>query len=196
VGVVQPYVSDTINKYTPLESMMEESVENVMKTRILNELSLPGDPLAEGDVFKGMEITEEQQADWMSICEIPEAFREGIGVTAKEAAEDFIVRVSLFITKGIMKILAFLITFIGVYILIRAAAAIIAAIAHLPGIKTVNQMLGGAFGLCEGFAVLWLITLFVTLLLPSDFGQIIISGINGNPLLAALYRIMLIPFGK
>ena len=45
------------------------------------------------------------------------------------------------------------------------------------------------------FFILWLITLFVTLLLPSDLGQIVISGINANPLLASLYRIMLIPFG-
>ncbi|MBQ6362321.1 MAG: CvpA family protein [Lachnospiraceae bacterium] len=195
VGVLQPYVSDAIEKYTPLETMVRESVEDVMKTRILNELALPGDPLGESGVFQGMEITGEQQTDWMNICEIPEGFQEGIGVTAKEAAEDFIERVSTYITEGIMRILVFLITFAIVYLVIRFAALAVMAIAHLPGIRTVNQMLGGVFGLCEGFLVLWLITLFVTLLLPSDLGQIVISGINSNPLLAALYRFMLIPFG-
>ena len=86
-------------------------------------------------------------------------------------------------------------TFAAVYLVIRLAALAVTAIAHLPGIKTVNQMLGGLFGLCEGFLILWLITLFVTLMLPSDLGQIVISGINSNPLLASLYRFMLIPFG-
>lgn len=195
VGAIQPYVSDAISKYTPLESMVQESVENVMKTRILNELSLPGNPLTGSSAFEGMEITEEQQTDWLNICEIPEGFQEGIGVTAKEAAEDFIRRVSIYITEGIMKILCFLITFTVVYLIIRFAALAVTAVAHLPGIRTVNQMLGGAFGLCEGFLVLWLVTLFVTLLLPSDLGQIVISGINANPLLASLYRIMLVPFG-
>ena len=195
VGMMQPYVSDVINKYTPLETMVRESVENVMKTRILNELSLPGDPLSESGAFEGMEITGEQQADWLTICEIPEGFQEGIGVTAKEVAEDFIERVSIYITEGIMKILSFLATFAAVYLVIRLAALAVIAVAHLPGIKTVNQMLGGVFGLCEGFLILWLITMFVTLLLPSDLGQIVISGINANPLLASLYRIMLIPFG-
>ena len=195
VGAIQPYVSDAISKYTPLESMVQESVENVMKTRILNELALPGDPLTGSGAFEGMEITEEQQTDWLNICEIPEGFQEGIGVTAKEAAETFIERVSIYITEGIMKILCFLITFTVVYLIIRFAALAVTAVAHLPGIRTVNQMLGGAFGLCEGFLVLWLVTLFVTLLLPSDLGQIVISGINANPLLASLYRIMLVPFG-
>ena len=195
VGTIQPYVSDAISKYTPLESMVQESVENVMKTRILNELSLPGNPLTGSGAFEGMEITGEQQTDWLNICEIPEGFQEGIGVTAKEAAEDFIGRVSIYITEGIMKILCFLITFTVVYLIIRFAALAVTAIAHLPGIRTVNQMLGGVFGLCEGFLVLWLVTLFVTLLLPSDLGQIVISGINANPLLASLYRIMLVPFG-
>ena len=195
VGAIQPYVSDAISKYTPLESMVQESVENVMKTRILNELSLPGNPLTGSGAFEGMEITGEQQTDWLNICEIPEGFQEGIGVTAKEAAEDFIERVSIYITEGIMKILCFLITFTVVYLIIRIAALAVTAIAHLPGIRTVNQMLGGVFGLCEGFLVLWLVTLFVTLLLPSDLGQIVISGINANPLLASLYRIMLVPFG-
>ena len=195
VGAIQPYVSDAISKYTPLESMVQESVENVMKTRILNELALPGDPLTGSGAFEGMEITEEQQTDWLNICEIPEGFQEGIGVTAKEAAETFIERVSIYITEGIMKILCFLITFTVVYLIIRFAALAVTAVAHLPGIRTVNQMLGGVFGLCEGFLVLWLVTLFVTLLLPSDLGQIVISGINANPLLASLYRIMLFPFG-
>ncbi len=195
VGAIQPYVSDAISKYTPLESMVQESVENVMKTRILNELSLPGNPLTGSGAFEGMEITGEQQTDWLNICEIPEGFQEGIGVTAKEAAEEFIERVSIYITEGIMKILCFLITFTVVYLIIRFAALAVTAIAHLPGIRTVNQMLGGVFGLCEGFLVLWLVTLFVTLLLPSDLGQIVISGINANPLLASLYRIMLVPFG-
>ena len=171
VGAIQPYVSDAISKYTPLESMVQESVENVMKTRILNELALPGDPLTGSGAFEGMEITEEQQTDWLNICEIPEGFQEGIGVTAKEAAETFIERVSIYITEGIMKILCFLITFTVVYLIIRFAALAVTAVAHLPGIRTVNQMLGGAFGLCEGFLVLWLVTLFVTLLLPSDLAN-------------------------
>ncbi|MBR6358197.1 MAG: CvpA family protein [Lachnospiraceae bacterium] len=92
------------------------------------------------------------------------------------------------LTGAVVNAVGFLITFIGVAIVVFVVGKLLNLIIKIPGLKQLNTVLGGAAGLFEGLLLVWLFFTIVTMLGTTEFGQSTLSLINANPFLNFIYE--------
>lgn len=205
VSYVQPYVLQAMDRYTPVRSTVTASLQQVLEERAVAALGdmagTDGAPvstptMAGTDVVPGnIPLSGEQQKQLLAISQLPETLRSRVTTTAQETAADFARRVSSTVAGSIMQAISYLLSFLLVFAAIRILYHALDLIGRVPLLHGVNKILGAAAGFGEGVLILWLLSLVVTVLIPSHPGQQLMEAISGNPLLANLYDLAL-SFGK
>lgn len=87
----------------------------------------------------------------------------------------------------ILKVVAFLVTFILVWILVRALMAAVDLIGELPILGFFNHLGGAVVGAAAALVIVWLLFLIITLLYNNAIGQSCFEMIEKSSILTFLY---------
>jgi len=88
----------------------------------------------------------------------------------------------------LLRVIAFLITFVLVSVLVRGVAIALGFAARLPIINGANKTAGMILGFAEGLLLVWVFFFAVTVFVASDWGVEILLMIADNNILSWIYR--------
>lgn len=146
-----------------LEQLQEKSEDNLSVENLLHIYKLPE------DISKKLLDNASQS----------EVITQSVGGTYVYAAQ--------LIAEQIIKIIAYIVTFIIVNIVIWIVGFALDLFAKLPGISGINRLAGMALGFVEGIGFIWILFLIISVLATTEFGQSCIVMIRSNSILTALY---------
>lgn len=210
--VLQPAVNEVLRTSTPIHTSVQSVVKDFLEEELTewlentkasgesreaaeSEAATEAGENTSGIVIPEVVLSPEQQEQLMELTHLPHILWGNAQDAIEMQAEVFLESVSERIADAVVNALSYLLTFVIVFVLIRVLYAVLGLMGKLPGIRGVNRMLGGLFGLMEGVILLWLLCQVITILLPINIGKDILTAINDNPILSELYE-MLMSFGR
>ncbi len=168
----------------------EELAKHGISNSILDGLKAGGKPKEETDV----EIPREVQEAAIEGSDMPELYKNLLTtnnndeIYEKLGVESFTQYVGIFLSKLIIKVVAFLCTFILVTIVLRAIVFALNVVAELPVLGFVNRIFGGAIGAVCALFVIWVVFVIVTVLYTTPLGKEIYNMIQADEITRMLYQ--------
>lgn len=80
------------------------------------------------------------------------SFPQNLSATAAQSIEGAVSP----IVTSILSILLVIVLFIIIFVLVKCLIRVVAGVFNIPIVKQINQLLGGIFGIAEGFLIVWL----------------------------------------
>lgn len=139
------------------------------------------------------EITKDQQIRIIENSNFPEFIKdlllennnntiyETLGVTR------FTEYAAAYISNLVVKVVAFLLTFVFAFIIVKALSAAIDIIGELPVIGFMNHFGGAVLGIAQAVLIVWIIFLVITVCCTTEIGQSCFEMIEDNSFLSFLY---------
>ncbi len=159
-GAQQP-ASDT---GTGLLSKLAAGMDRADQTRFIESLPLP-----------------------QSVKDQMETFNNEKGYL-KLGASDFSSYIINYIASLIMNILAYAVTLLVVWLIIRLVLGALSVFRSLPIVGAADHLLGLLLGLIQGVLIIWGLFLALSLFSATDIGSALMREINGSPFLSLLYN--------
>lgn len=145
------------------------------------------------EMISSMEIPRDMQIQALENADMPEIFREALltnnnsEVYETLGVDNFLDYVGAYVTRIIINIIAFLVTFVLVSIVVRSIIYATGIISDLPVLRGINRFAGALLGLGTGVIIVWVAFLVMTLLYDMAIGKICFDMINSNDMLKFLY---------
>lgn len=92
------------------------------------------------------------------------------------------------ITTFIINVAVFLLVWVLVKIILFMISKALDIIASLPVLKEINELAGAIAGLANGFLIVWIGFLAITMFASSQIGQMLFEQINSSKVLSFLYN--------
>lgn len=205
--VLAPYTSKLLMKVTPIDDMIKQKCADTIYAKIEEAADLSGTPL-EGldlaqfgidakkirDAAKTAEIPKQVQIELLEQADLPKFFREALldnnnsEVYKSLGVDNFIDYIGAYLSKLIIDMIAYLVTFIVVSIAVRALIFAFDIIARLPVIGGFNRLAGALLGLVTGLVIVWTLFFVVLLLYSTSVGKDCMTWIAQEPVLTFLYE--------
>lgn len=156
--------------------------------------SLGIDKKAVEEALSKIEIPKETQTNLIKKAGLPQFIEDGLvennnDETYKELGiTTFQEYIGAYVTKIIMNIIAFLLTFFIAGIIMRVIIYALAIMEELPVIHGINRLAGGAAGIVMGFVIVWVVFLVLTLMYESEIGEMCFKWIQESWILQLLYN--------
>ena len=210
-----PYVSQTVEKYTPLDDMIKQKVVSTMAdaatSDIVNgkidssDLAKYGisanvlDGLTGGsgssveNVIENADIPESLQETMIKSADIPEVFKNLLLKNNNKEMYDelgvttFPQYIGAYVARLVINIIAFILTFIVVTVIIRAVVFALDIVSELPVIGFFNHLAGGALGIGIALIIVWILFMIVTLMYTTAVGKEIYEMVQNNSILKLIY---------
>lgn len=159
------------------------------------------------ELFLSGEYNEEVKTDQVLMIEsmeLPENVKEMLLENNNSEAYNLLEvtgfhdYVGAYLANMIINALAYLISFVVVWTLIRAVLLALDVVTLLPVLHGINKLAGGVLGLVVGVVLVWIAFLLVTILCNGDLGRQFFALISENQFLLFLYNqnvVMKIIFG-
>ena len=170
-----PLVTGFLTEYTPIQKNLQEKCAQMLYDDDYNEeekadqvLAIEAMPLP--DNVKEM-LLENNNYEAYGLLKVS-GFYEYVGA---------------YLAKMIINALAYLIAFIMVWTLLKAALAALNIITMLPVLHGINKVAGGILGAAEGVVLVWLLFLLAAIFCDGSFGQWFFEMISESRLLTFLY---------
>ena len=186
VTYLTPQVTTFIQDYTSLhESLQEKCTE----------------------IFLNEEYNQEVKTDQVMMIDnmnLPENVKEMLLENNNREAYEvlrvtgFQEYIGAYLANMIINALAYLLSFVIIWTVLRAVLLALDVVAKLPVLHGINQLAGGVLGLAIGVVLVWVAFLLVTILCNGEIGQKFFALICENQFLLFLYNqnmIMKIVFG-
>lgn len=179
VTAAMPYVSETLKEYTPIDEMIRKECAVMMN-------------IPEG--AEGIEIPRRMQVEIMEAADLPLFLKKGLiennnsEAYARLKVEKFQDYAAVYITDVIVKMVAFLLTFIIVTILARAIVFALDIVTALPILNGMNRLAGIAIGVVIAVIIVWIGFFVVTLMYNTSVGKECFVWIGESPFLTFLYE--------
>ncbi len=174
-----PHVKNFLLEETKIETSIQAEVGSYFDEII-------GDSMAQLTVGQQMKAIENLPLPNSILQTLKEnnnsAIYETLGV---DTFSDYI---SGYLTQMIMSAIAFVLTFILVFVVIRIVFFALNIISHLPIIKGINKLLGGALGFIQGILILWILALILTAFSGTEWGIELMRMVQESQLLSAIYN--------
>ena len=87
-----------------------------------------------------------------------------------------------------MNILAYVVTLLVTWLIIRVALGTLSVFKRLPLIGTADHLLGLVLGLIQGMLIIWGLFLVLSLFSTSEIGARLMQEVNASPFLSFLYN--------
>lgn len=167
------------------KSQLGDNIKNIVSqnvTKTYEAEQLPEDA----------DTTDTQQS--LMICEamsLPSFLSKSIENTMLQMAEiknNVMDVITDAITLLIMRIIAMLILFVLVRIIVFLAIKFLESLFELPGLKTVNKVLGALIGIVNALLAVYIICGAVSILVPTDKLSVVSEAIDQTLLLGFLYN--------
>lgn len=172
---ISPYISRSLQK-TVLFDMISENIE----ASLFGELD--EEPLKVAD-----------QTELIQNLPLPASVRDSLLENNNAAVYDafgitaFKAYVANYLACLIMNALSFILVFLVSAILLRVIAACLDIISYLPVLHNLNKLGGFIFGTVNGFVILWIVCIAVTVFSGTEPGTYIYSQINDSLFLRSIY---------
>ena len=139
-------------------------------------------------------MSKVDQTKFIESLPLPTAFKEQMETFnnsagyAKLEASDFGDYIISYFATIIMNVLAYVVTMLVVWIIIRAIIGALGIFSSLPIIRSVDRIGGLALGLIEGVLLIWILFLVLSLFSATPLGTQLMNEIYANPFLQILYN--------
>ena len=211
VTFLTPYVGDILKKATPIDKMVRRECTKAM-TPSLKDIDLSGveidgvdlgsvdlDSLGISDedlqeALKSVEIPRDVQSKAIEEAKLPEIFKKGLlannntEIYKELKAESFPDYVGAYLSKMIINIIAFLLTFLAVTIILRIIMYAVGLIGELPILHGINRLAGGILGMGTALVVVWILFMVITLLYAAGIATQCLDMVYDNKILTFLYE--------
>lgn len=176
VAVLAPTTMKILQENTPLhdkikkpvlEKLQEDSSDGLSIEKLMDIYKVP-DTISQTIMQYNME-----QSNEISIASVTDG--------AKEQAADYIA-------SRILKIIAYILTFIIINVTIWVIGMALDLFAKLPVIGGVNKLAGLFLGFIEGVGCIWILFLIISIAGTTQMGQACLHMIQQNAMLTALYE--------
>ena len=186
VTYLTPQITTFIQDYTSLHESLKEKCSGI---------------------FLNNEYNQDVKTDQVMMIEnmdLPENIKEMLLENNNKEAYDvlevsrFHEYVGAYLANMIINALAYLLSFVIIWTLLRAILLALDVVAKLPLLRGINQLAGGLLGLVIGIVLVWIAFLLVTILCNGELGRAFFRLISENPFLLFLYSqnvILKIVFG-
>ena len=175
VSYLTPAVSNFITAHTTIYSMISSklyaalgtsataALDTASQTETINSFSLPA-------MIKELMLLNNTS--------------EGYNTLFVSVFEDYIVG---FMTRLIINILSLVIIFLIIKILLKSITSLLDIIDKIPVFHGINRLLGALAGFAEGFIIISLFFLFMTIFAGDEIGQQFYAIVETNPILSMIY---------
>ena len=186
VTYLTPQITTFIQEHTSLQASLQEKCS---------------------EIFLSGEYNQDVKTDQVLMIEnmdLPENIKEMLLENNNSEAYDllevsgFHEYVGAYLANMIINALAYLLSFVIVWTLLRAILLALDIVTMLPLLHGINQLAGGILGLAIGVVLVWIAFLLVTILCNGELGREFFKLISENQFLLFLYNqnvIMKIVFG-
>ena len=144
--------------------------------------------------IEGAEIPREMQTQAIQQADLPNVFKSLLTVNNNSeiyqqlGVETFAQYVGSYLSKLIINIVAFLITFVLISIILRAIVFALDIVSSLPGVGIVNRLAGGVIGMVGAMVIVWTLYIIITLMYTTTVGKELFQMIQENQFLTMLYE--------
>lgn len=182
VALLQPMVGDYLQEHTELY----ERTEQVMEKAI--------DGVIEEELPKGVEMTRTFQEGLIRQMVPFPAIQKALTDNNTEdmyqnlGVDKFSSYLASYLANLTLRAIAFVVTFLGVAILLWLIAKMLDILGELPVLSLVNRLAGGALGAARGIFLLWVLGVLVAAMAGTDMGKEILDVIGQVPVLSEIYR--------
>ncbi len=107
---------------------------------------------------------------------------------AKLGVQDFASYVTGYFASLILNVIAYVVTLLLAWLVIRLIIGALGIFTRLPLIRTADRILGAAAGFLQALLIVWGVFLFVSLISATPLGQTLMGQIYESPFLEALYN--------
>lgn len=188
VGMFTPQVVDVLCKYTPLDDSMQTKFTTM----------LMGNEFERGEVEEEEEIQPEiplsEQLSIIEDAELPEFMKAALvennngEIYEQLEVEYFAEYAGKFLANWVIRVLAFIITFLVVWIVIRVFVFSLDVIAELPVLHGINRGIGTVLGLGFALIFVWIGFLWLSIAYSSEIGQMCHEWVQESRILTYLYE--------
>lgn len=206
-----PHVGNMLKKVTPIDKMVRRECTKAM-TPSLKDIDLSGVEIGGVDLggvdlsslglsdedlqeaLKSVEIPRDLQTKAIEEASLPEIFKSGLLANNntemyKELnAKSFPDYVGAYLSKLIINIIAFLLTFLAVTIIVRIIMYAVGLIGELPILHGINRLAGGILGIGTALVVVWILFMVITLLYAAGIGTKCLDMVYDSKILTFLYE--------
>ncbi|HHT97745.1 MAG TPA: CvpA family protein [Clostridiales bacterium] len=133
------------------------------------------------------------QDEYINKLPIPESLRKSIKENelvekqTEKITNQFKQNVYGYMAKVVIKAIAFLITFMTVFIMLRVLSLALNVISKLPIINALNQSGGLLVGLVQGVIIVWILFIVITASSSTELGKMALDSIKSSKILSFIY---------
>ena len=211
VSFLSPYVSDALMKHTPAQDVLEKKIVEAFMPEFsaddLLKANLSGTPLENLTVDQIKSLSE---SGWdklgitaqdilkvvgdlpkdTQIREIENSMLENNNTAIYEELDvtTFPEYVAAYISRMLLNVVSFLVTFLIAIILVSALMYAVNIIGELPLLGAINHLAGGVLGIGLGFIIVWIAFLVLTLIYTTEIGTTCYAMVEQSAILTFLYN--------
>jgi hypothetical protein len=176
-GVLYPWVNTMLHNYTGIDDLVRTQVSE----RLHIEESIN-------------EMTRNEEVDFIDNLNLPETIKKQLieNSNAEEYVElgvknfsDFVV---VYITDIVVKGIAYIITYVLVFLIIIILCAATHIANYIPIVKSINKVGGVVFGFCQGMVVVWLLMGLITVFSIFQWASLLMKMIDDSWILSNIYK--------
>lgn len=173
---------------TPFAELSPEQMQNLNELD-WNLLGITADDIMNmiGDIPKDVQIQEIENAPLPQFLKDQLLENNNSTIYDELGVQSFPNYVAAYISRLVLNLLAFLVTFLLAIIIVKALMFAVDIIGELPVLGLVNCIAGGALGLALAVVVVWIGFLVMTLAYTTEAGQACFEMVEQSPVLRFLY---------
>lgn len=174
---------------TPFADLTPEQMEN------LSDLNLDMYGITVDDILNVIgEIPLDTQISEIENAPVPQFLKDSLlennnsAIYSELGVDSFPQYVAAFISRMVLNLLSFLVTFLLAIIIVKALMFAVNIIGELPVLGLINHIGGAVLGLVLGLVIIWVAFLVVSLLYATSVGMSMFEMIEQSPILTFLYE--------
>lgn len=143
--------------------------------------------------FEEEDTKTNEQVSYIEKLPVPQAIKDTLiennntDIYKTLAVENFKAYVSKYLASVVINAIAFVITFIIILILLWVICNALNLISKLPILNHINKTAGMLAGLIQGFIIIWILFLIITILGGTTLGQEALKMVEENEILSFIY---------
>ena len=212
-----PYISQMIEKFTPVDEVIEEKCMELFMPSVsaedLANADLSGTPLEGYEIPEGTDIDledyglsvdeisqlvgdvpQDTQIQLIEQAPLPQILKDSLlennntEIYDQLGVSTFLEYIASYISDIVIRIVSFLVTFLFAIVLVRSLLAMAELLTDLPILRGLDQIAGALLGFLASLLLVWILFLVITLLLATPIGMLCLDWISSSAILTFLYE--------